>query len=265
MPEISDEFINVQFDEQPEYTFGDMGAPSLEVFSSYESVTPVMTNDEIDRAIEKMDEQDDGLEWMVQRIFDQKQEGSCVANACAQAHQIIQAKQFGPDRVIDLSAISLYKQIGRTAASGAMVSDGLEVICSKGILPLDTPKNRELFGSAVMPNTGFKERYPADWELTAQRFAGAEYHTAKTVNGLMTALCNRDPVIVGREGHSIVLVRPTHHKGNWATKYPNSWRETWGFALGNMSGGFGMDTISQIKKSAQYCFVLRSVNSPALA
>jgi hypothetical protein len=190
--------------------------------------------------------------------------GNCVANACAQAHQICQAKQFGPERVIDLAAISLYKQIGRSASSGARVSDGLDVICTKGILPLDTPKNRELFGSGVMPNTGFKERYPSNWEATAGKFLGDEFHVAKTVNGLMTALCNRDPVIVGREGHSICLVRPCFHKGNWAAKYPNSWNDTWGFPLGNMRGGFGLDTLSQITKSAQYCFVLRSVNSPAL-
>jgi len=187
--------------------------------------------------------------------------GNCVANACAQAHQVVQARQFGLDRVIDLSAISLYKRIGRSASSGAMVSDGLKEITGNGILPLDTPKNREIFGNAVMPNTGFQERFPPDWELTAKRLAGVEWDTVRTIKGLFTALVNHLPVIVGREGHSICYVRPRRNGSNRSIDYPNSWSLRWGFGQGNTEGGWGRDTPRQVEKSAKYCFTLRSVKS----
>jgi len=262
--EIDDRFIDVKFDDQPEFVAGMMPEVAYETFGAYEDVMPAMTWNDIDAAIDGMDEHDDGGEWLVGRIFNQGREGSCVANACAQAHQIVQARQFGLDRVIDLSAISLYKRIGRSPSSGAMVSDGLKEICGPGILPLDNAKNRELFGNAVMPNTGFGERFPPDWQLTSGRLAGDEWDTVKTIKGLYTALVNRLPVIVGREGHSICYSRPRRKGGNRTADYPNSWSENWGFAQGNVQGGWGRDTAKQVEKSAKYCFVLRSVRSPIL-
>ena len=264
MPDVDEQFIDVPFDEQPEYTFGMIEPSAFETYSAYEDAVPVLEWNEIDAAIDAMDAQDDGLEWLVTRIFDQKQEGSCVANACAQAHQIIQARQFGVDSVIDLSAISLYKQIGRSASSGAMVSDGLEVMCSKGILPLDTPKNRELFGKAVMPNTGFNTKYPDDWQVTAELLVGLEYHRCTTPRGLYTAGVNRDPIVVGREGHSICYARPRRKGAVRSFAYPNSWSLNWGVALGNLTGGWGIDTQGQTEKSAKSCYVLRAVKIPLL-
>lgn len=262
--EIDDKFINVKFDDQPEYVAGMLPEVAYETFGSYEDVMPEMTWNEIDAAIEKMDEHDDGGEWLVNRIFDQGREGSCVANACAQAHQIVQARQFGIERVTDLAAIYLYQKIGRSASSGAMVSDGLKEMAKGGMLPLDTPKNRELFGNAVMPNTGFRERVPSDANLTAMRFAALEWDTVRTIKGLYTALVNRHPVIVGREGHSICYARPRRSGSNRTADYPNSWSPRWGFAQGNTQGGWGRDTARQVDKSAKYCFVLRSVKSPIL-
>lgn len=262
--DVDDRFVDVDFSKEPEFVFGLIDPSAFEVFSAYEAAVPILEWNEIDDAIDRMDEQDDGLEWMVDRIFDQGREGSCVANACAQAHQICQAKQFGIENVIDLSAISLYKQIGRSASSGAMVSDGLEVMCSKGILPLDTPKNRELFGNAVMPNTGFNTRYPSDWLLTAVRLAGYEYHRCTTLRGLYTAGVNRDPIIVGREGHSICYARPIRKGSNRGFKGPNSWSLKWGIAAGNMPSGFFVDSQSQTEKSAKSCYVLRQVRKPIL-
>jgi hypothetical protein len=261
--DVPEEFIDVRFDEQPEFTFGDLGAPCYVSYTAYEDAVPVLTERQIIEEIEAMDAHDDGLEWLVSRIYNQKQEGSCVANAIGQAHELNQAKQLGREAVIPLSAISLYKQIGRSASSGAVVSDGLDAVCTTGILPLDTPTNRELFGNSVMPNTGFNERYPTDWQITSAKLLGQEYHIVRTVNGLLTALANRDPVIVGREGHSICYVRPRYDKSTFTVDYSNSWG-SWGFGLGTFDNGFGRDTLAQIKKSAQYAFALRSVKTPLL-
>ncbi len=255
MPKIPDEFVDVHFPDCDEYVFGDLGVPALERFGTRFEDTDVrkLNDNEIRQAIEQIDDAEGGLDRLVTRIYNQKREGSCVANACSQAHEILQAVQLGKDNVVHLSAISLYKRIGRSASSGAVVSHGLKEMKSRGILPVDNEPNRAEFGSTVMPNTGFKERYPNNWEQTAAKFAGVEYHSVETVEGLMTALCNQFPVIVGREGHSICYVRPmVNDRNQFVVKYANSWGN-WG------DEGYGYDTLSQIKKSARWAFVLRSV------
>lgn len=262
--DIDDRYLDVTFTEEVPYIFGDKGIPLFASFGpSYEDLYGVMSDTDIDAAIEAMDASHNGPEWLVTRIFDQKQEGSCVANATSQAHEIIQAKQFGKDRVVHLSAISLYKRIGSSPSSGAMVSDGWDEMNRRGILPLDTPENRARFGDRVMPNTGFREQYPAGWEAIAGEFAGLEASIIKTEAGIWTALANQFPVVVGREGHCIPYVRPTRSNGQRRAGYPNSWTLDWGQALGDMRGGWGFDSPNQIRKSANWAFALRSVTVPA--
>lgn len=256
-------FIDVRFDKQPEFVKGCLPESNFAAFGSYEDLVPTLSWNQIDAAIEAMDAGDDGLEWMVSRIYDQRQEGSCVANATCQAAEVLQAIQVGLDKVIPLSAISLYKRIGRSPSSGAMVSDGLDELGKRGALPLDTPDNRARFGNAVMPNTGFFTPFPSGWEETAAKFAGHEYYAVRTTVGLFSALCRRQPVVVGREGHSIVYLRPRRQGNSRTVDYANSWGR-WGFGAGGFESGFGRDTARQVEKSAQYCFVLRSVNTPAL-
>lgn len=254
MSDAIDQFIDVDFTVQPEYVFGDLGASLFgSAFSDYESAEEVMTDAEIDAAIEKIDEDGGSLDRLVTRIFDQGQEGSCVANACTQANQVIQAKQFGKDKVVQLSPMSLYKRIGRSAQSGAMVSDGLDEMQKRGILPLNTPENEAKYGGIVMPATGFRNPFPTGWETTAKQFAGVEALIVRSVNALFTALCNGHPVVVGREGHSICYCRPMRRNGRRVVKYANSWKPTWG------DGGYGYDSESQIRKSASWAFALRTV------
>lgn len=177
---------------------------------------------------------------------------NCVANACAQAHEIIQAKQSGKENVIPLSAISLYKRIGSSAQSGAMVSDGLDEMASRGILPLDTPENRAQFGLACMPATGFRTKYPENWEATAKQFTADEWFIVDNVAELITALLNQHPVVVGRSGHSICYCDPVYKDGSLLVKYANSWGN-WG------ESGFGYDSLRMIRSSASWAFALRSV------
>ena len=228
--------------------------------SEYSDVVPEMTEGEIRAAIEQMDSLDTGAEWLVTRIYDQQSEGSCVANANAQGNECLQAYAYGPANVIPLSAISLYKRIGRTPQSGATISDGCEEHLEGGILPLDTPSNRSLYGDHVMPNTGFYRSFPSGWTDTAHKFRLAEYHIVRTVNGLMTALCSRHPVIVGRQGHSICYLRPSiDSRNNYLAVYANSWNSSWGFAAGSMEGGFGADSENQIRKSASWAVAMRTI------
>jgi hypothetical protein len=191
---------------------------------------------------------------LVTRIYNQMSEGSCVANACSQAHEVCQALQFGRSNVVHLSAISLYKRIGRSARSGAMVSDGLEEMAERGVLPLDDEANRAKFGSKVMPNVGFGTRYPDGWEDVAKKFTAHEWTIIDTMPELITALFNHHPVVVGRSGHSICYLDPIYDGNSLFVKYANSWGN-WG------DKGFGYDSVRLIRSSSSWAFALRSVTA----
>lgn len=251
------DFTDVDFSQEPEFVPGVIDAPDLYgSLPEYSRSVPILNEREIREAIEKMKDAGGGGSRLVTRIYDQGREGSCVANACCQAHEIVQAKQHGRHRVIPLSAISLYQRIGRSPSSGAIVREGVEELASRGALPLDTPENRERFGDKVMPNTGFYEKKPSNWEETAALLTSFEWHTLRNIWELLTALVNQDPVIVGREGHSICYAEPDYGR-DFEADYPNSWSERWG------RNGWGTDTRRQIEKSARWAAALRAVRSPA--
>lgn len=250
---INNAFVDVDFPADPNFVFGDMGAPPsfMDFGPSYEDKFGVMSENEIREAVKKSDDAGGSLDLLVVNIFNQGREGSCVANAYSQAHQIVQAEQFGKDKVVKLSAISLYKQIGSSPSSGANVGNGFNKVNSVGILPLDTPENRSAF-KHVMPATGFYEKYPNGWQETAKLFRGHEGHKITSIQGLKSALCSGHPVVVGRSGHSICYTRLMIKGRDTVVKYANSWGN-WG------DNGFGYDSESMIRQSASYCFAIRSV------
>lgn len=268
MPDIDELFIDVDFTQDPRYVYGDLGGQLCTGgFGVYEETFGVLSDAEIDAEIERIDAAGGGAERLVTRIYNQKQEGSCVANATCQAHEVVQAVQFGKDRVIHLSAMSVYRRIGSGPNSGAMVSDGLEELTKRGALPLDSDENKARFAH-TMPNTGWSNKLPSGWEETAKQFAGVESYVLRSVGGLLTALCNQHPVVVGREGHSICYVRPMRKDGRRIVAYANSWgggENGWGSPLGDHQTGFGFDSENQIKKSASWAFALRSVTIPGNA
>lgn len=249
-------WLDIDFRKDPRYVKGYDQFGDASKFGSYEDIAELIPESEWDDRIAELDAADNGADSLVSRIYDQKQEGSCVANACSQAHEIMQGLQFGKSRVTHLSAISLYKRIGRSPGSGAMVSDGMEEGATRGILPLDNPENRAKFGDKVMPNTGFYTDYPTDWEPLAKNFRFDECDVIKSFAGMMTALLRRLPVVVGRQGHSICYCRPMKKNGNYVSKYANSWSGGWGDA------GYGYDTLSQMRMSSGWAFTPRSIIVP---
>ena len=257
---VDDLFEDIDFTQDPAYVFGcnDESPYGASNYSTFEDSFRILTQDELRTEAERSAEEG-GLEQLVTRVFDQRREGSCVSQACGQAAQLVQATQFGKDHVVQLSAMSLYKQIGRSARSGATVSSGLRKLSEIGMLPLDTAKNRERYGSQVMENIGFDNKYPAGWKETAKHFQALEYSVLRSVDGILTALTRRQPVVVGRQGHSICYTTPIWSKNQWKFLYANSWGERGGQAAGDFRGGFGIDTISQIRKSAGWAFTVRAV------
>ena len=76
-------WLDIDFSTQPDYVFGDIG-PGEETFcSTYEDNIPVLSDADV-RAAVQSEEQTGGADKLVSRIYNQKQEGSCVANACCQ-------------------------------------------------------------------------------------------------------------------------------------------------------------------------------------
>lgn len=250
MSTINPKFLDVDFTKDPRYVCGYQAVGDHRCLA-YADSTDLIPESEWRELVALIDAGGGGADRLVTRIYDQKNEGSCVANACSQGHEILQAKQLGRDRVTHLSAMSLYKRIGSSPNSGAMVSDGMDEMSERGILPLDNPENRARFGDKVMPNTGWRTAMPSGWEDVAKLFRLDERRVITSVNEMMTALIKQEPVIVGREGHSICYVRPMWD-GRWVVKYANSWGD-WG------EKGYGFDSLNQIKKSSGWAFALQSI------
>lgn len=222
----------------------------------------ILPDAERTKAIERMDAEGGGLEFLVRWILNQKSEGSCVGNAWTQGVQVVSAAKFGEANIVPLSAISGYKQIGRSPGSGAMISDALECGETVGLLPLDTPENRQRFGNLVMPATGFYTPWPnGDWKGLARQFRIKKKLIIRSVAAMEQAGINRHPVVVGRAGHSILYLRPTLKQGR-GELYANSWSLDWGFAAGGLSGGFGFDSARLVSSSASWAFAIVDVENP---
>ncbi len=202
-----------------------------------------------------------GTSKLITWILNQQNEGSCVGNSETQAHQIMQARTFGKSRVTKLSACSAYQLIGSGPNSGADVGDALDRGCDTGIIPLDTPENRALFGNIVMPPTGFYTKRPAGWEPIAAQFRFDEHLVIQNRNALISALLRDRPVCVGRAGHSIVYVEVIFDGSTMYVLYVNSWGQ-WGIAAGDFSYGFGLDSMRLIDQSADWCYTPGSIIVP---
>jgi hypothetical protein len=238
-------------DDEP--TFGQVAEADLDQADEepvFEAAVPIIPREQWPTHISAIDAAGGGLDLLVTRIYDQGREGSCTSNATCQSHEILQNAQYGPHRVVHLSAISLYKRVGSSPMSGSSVSANLRELRSRGALPVEPCGG--LFPHC-MSNTGFSQRYPSGWEATAKLFKGGEYFEIRSYEGFITALLRGYPVVYGRQGHAICAVRPVIRNGRLYVKYANSWHHSWG------DHGFGYDSESQIRQGAQWAFALRSV------
>jgi hypothetical protein len=256
--EIDDEYVDIDFSKYPQFVPGFNGYGSAERFGDYAAAAPVLARREIIAEAEKTAAEGTGNANLVVEVKNQRNEGSCVGNASTQGLQVIQARRLGKDRVTLLSAIATYKQIGRSPNSGAMVDDSMEALESVGTLPLDTPANREKFGDQVMPATGFYTKFPSNWKETARQFRLGEVLVVRGFEALLSAMLCGHPVVVGREGHSILYLDVIVRGGRLYALYVNSWGK-WGQGAGDFSYGFGLDTENQIKKSAGWAYAMRSM------
>lgn len=248
--------VDVHFPSDPRFVAGFNGyGDKLKMLGRYEDTVNIIPESQWKQLYEERKALGVSMRGLVSRIYDQSQEGSCVANAAGQAHEVLQAKELGKDRVTPLSAISLYKRIGSSAGSGAYIGDAMDELKERGILPLDTPENRARFNDKVMPHTGFRSPYPSDWENTAKEFKMLEAFRGSSRAEMFTALFNLHPICVGRAGHSIMYADPILEGSSWLIEYANSWSEGWG------DNGYGRDSSNLIRSSAGEFIVYRSINT----
>jgi hypothetical protein len=145
-----------------------------------------------------------------------------------------------------------------------MVSDCLDFIQEHGALPQDTTENVAQFGESVCtPATGWgtigrHSTWSEQRKEVARQFKLLEWSIFRTYEGILSALLRGWFVGVGRQGHSIIYVRPTIRNGRIGVLYQNSWSESWGAAAGNMPGGFGFDSESMVS-NISWAFGMRSV------
>lgn len=251
--EIDDRFLDLEFHRQPEFVFGDTGAPDEGIFGSYEDTPFMLTEGQVEDAVMKAAEQGGMMRRLVTRIYDQLRTSSCTCNAILQGHELTQAEQFGMDEVVHMAAMSLYRQITNRDA-GSNIGRAMETLAKVGALPLSNEANKARF-EHTMENAVWSERFPKGWEKTAAKFRAHEYYIVKTVEGFRSALCNGDPCIGGRDGHAVCYDDLLLDKGKFIYVYANSWNLRWG------DKGHGFDSESKGIAASRYIVAIRSVRT----
>jgi hypothetical protein len=264
---IDPRFVDADFRTFPEYVPGDVRPENMaELCASmpeFEAAAPLIPSSQYKEIADETQAKKLGLEFLIRWVLNQGREGSCVGNAAVAMVMMILAKQFGKAFVTALSAISLYQLIGRSPSSGAMVPDALDKLKAVGAIPLDTPENRAKFGSVVMPATGFYSKRPSGWEQVAANFKIDEFFVIRSYEGLISALLSGNPVVVGRQGHSICYVGVVFVNGKLYVLYVNSWGGNWGLSAGLFPAGFGLDSVSTVRQASGWAFTARSIVVPA--
>lgn len=254
-------FVDVDFVKFADYVVGDITDRQqlLDKFSDYEQSLGVIPESDWKEIIEEIEYKKLGAEWLVKHVYNQGREGSCVSNATCAAVMCVAAKQFGHNRVPILSPMSLYKRVASGPNTGSTVKDNVDEAMTNGILPVDNPENRNRF-KHVFPATGYRTRLPDGWQETAAKFLIDEVYVCRDYRSVISAQLRGHYVIVGRQGHSILYLRPTYERGRIYNIYLNSWGDDWGFGLGSVRGGFGVDSLDLIHRASNWAVAVRTVN-----
>ena len=178
--------------------------------------------------------------WPQQRktvvnIVSQGRTSSCVGFGSAQALEVTRTRRYGVKNYVQLSGMSVYKSIGRTLMSGAMISDGMKQIVNVGALPLSNAENDAEF-DLTWDIIDWSRRYPRGWQEHAAPFRVSKWATARGDDEIESAMLNDFCGIVGRSRHCVPYIGMTHSGRSPVIPYGNSWSKNWG------DGGIGYDS-----------------------
>lgn len=165
----------------------------------------------------------------------QSRTSACVGFGSAQALETRLTRTYGKSNYVQLAGMSVYKEIGRTLMSGAMISDGMNQIVQVGALPLSTPENDQRF-DLTWDRLDWNGRFPRGWEKHANEFRVTKWATAKGADEIESALLNGFTGIVGRSRHCVPYVYLDYNANDPVAIYANSWSSNWG------DEGFGADS-----------------------
>ena len=190
----------------------------------------------------------------IAQIYSQGRTSACVGFAAAQALEITRTRRYGQANRVALSGMSVYREIGRTLMSGAMISDGMRQIVSVGALPLSNSQNDAKY-PLTLDILDWRGRIPNDWEESAAPFRVSKWATARGSDEIESALLNGFTGIVGRSRHCVPYVGLTWAKNSPAAGYANSWSPRWG------DEGMGFDTPRTYRNLTLYLILEVVVNS----
>lgn len=204
--------------------------------------------------------QNNSLRLLVQKIKDQKQEGSCASNMTAQIMEICWVQTFGAKAWVEFSPISIYRWVASGPGSGSTISGNLRQLKNVGMLPVRSSAGEAALQKMGLPTnhtltaTGYYQNFPDDWKKTAAFFQGIEAYDISSFDGIVSALLDGFAVGYGRAGHAICAVSPYQEGNGFGLDYANSWGN-WG------DEGFGRDTESFVSRaiSSYGAWALRAV------
>lgn len=229
------DFIDIDFDNETpdgestgliEESHDEIMMASSETLGSFEDSYPTLM---VPRAKRK---EMAAEAWPKQRrtiaqIYSQGRTSACVGFAAAQALEITRTRRYGQANRVALAGMSVYREIGRTLMSGAMISDGMRQIVSVGALPLANTENNAKY-DLTLDLLNYSKRIPRDWEKHAAPFRVSKWATARGGDEIESALLNGFCGIVGRSRHCVPYVGLTWAKDSPAAGYANSWSSSWG-------------------------------------
>ena len=195
-------------------------------------------------------EQNTSLREVVQRIYNQRQEGSCASNATCQAMEIAWRQTLGPAAYVAFSPISIYRWVANGPNDGSVISHNLRQLRDVGALPLTDEASKASLQRMGLPqihtleHTGYYQSFPDGWKTTAGYFQCVEWYDIESFDGIISALLDDFPVVYGRSGHAICGVAPYQDGRTFGIEYANSWGD-WG------DNGYGRDTESKISRAVK--------------
>lgn len=183
----------------------------------------------------------------------QKNTSACVGFASAKALENAIRRNYGKRFAIELSGMDVYKTIGRTIMSGAMVSDGMER-AAEGVLALDTAENFARFDLCWgNERADYSRRRPSGWENNVVARV-TKYAVAQGADAIESGLSQGIPGTYGRSSHCINPHALAIDNGDPFVAYDNSWGD-WG------DGGIGYDSYRTYRNLWMY-FVMEISLTP---
>lgn len=204
--------------------------------------------------------------WPMQRRSlgprkNQKRTSACVGFGSAKALENAIRRKYGIKNGVETSGMDVYKDIGRTLMSGAMISDGMDRIVTVGAMPLDTPANRAKFGDQVWANeaSDYSKRRPSNYpDKCPMRVA--KFAKAQGQDEIESALLSDFLGIVGRSSHCINYCGLMFDGNDSFVPYDNSWGSDWG------DDGIGYDSVRTYRNLTLYLIlevvVISSISVP---